>query len=802
MSAEFSQKPYTSIAFPYIGFYGMRNSWDNNGTTLFLQSPRRTSGHLYPSSNGIELYAKGRKLLMNGGSPWYAENMAPSDQVSEYDAYNAYFGESSSYNRNTVIVDNNSQSKSEFNGIVGTPEIFNYPLNNMWHSSDNFDYVSADYDGGYGADKASAVHNRQVTYIKAHDMFVVADTVTNNEEGINECSQIWNFMPYLTDETDGISVDGFSEDEVTYDNTERAIKTTDTDGANVFLYNFYPENLKYVKYYGYKGEEGYRGFYSNSFGRRYPKVDMHVSWEEKGKSIPVLTLIETSENTASKITGIEDLSYSDPSGGYSGFKITTADGAVWCYSGNEAREYNIDSISIFAKSVIYEEGSGRIIVTGAVGYDNESFEGIIQNGSVIINEEIGVPGGFEWNESGCPEYNITSDIPAVSNAKITGNPYFGGTLSLEYDFSAAGDDDSIIAWYRSTDCKNWSIISGADKSEYTIGRYKSSSAAYYYRAAVKPKNGNSVGKIVYTEPTVLCGYFFDGFEDETTGEIYSYGSRNEDGENFSVTAATETEGENSFLRLHYSGVGKESQKSDPYIRRFWKKADELISYQMRVRIHGSYSYANFSFAGITLAVVDNTKLEADEWNSVKCIINPCRYEINGVPAMSWYYAYKSDNNSEWTVSDINYFTEEQYEKVLNNGADNRFYTNLGHNKITTEEYIDIDDYALLPVVSVGEVKRETEYNSENDRVSYTVKVTNNDPANERAVTIITAAYENGKLVGVSPYEITLEPNEVNAVNAELFVSKQEADREVKCFIFDGFDTLRPLYTHFSGMDYR
>jgi hypothetical protein len=41
---------------------------------------------------------------MNGGSPWYAENMAPSDQVGEYDEYNAYFGSSSSYNRNTVII--------------------------------------------------------------------------------------------------------------------------------------------------------------------------------------------------------------------------------------------------------------------------------------------------------------------------------------------------------------------------------------------------------------------------------------------------------------------------------------------------------------------------------------------------------------------------------------------------------------------------------------------------------------------------------------------------------------------------
>jgi len=798
MSTEFSKKPYTSIAFPYIGFYSMRNSWEADGTNLFLQSSRRTAGHLYPSSNAVELYAKGRKLLMNGGNPWYAMNQAPSDQASEYDAYNAYFGETSSYNRNTVIINNNSQSKSEFNNVIGSPKIFNYTSDNLWHSSDNFDYVSSDYDGGYGEDKASAVHNRQVAYVKAIDMFVVADTVIKGEEGINDCSQIWNFMPYLTVENDGISVEGFAEDEVIYDSSERVIKTTDEDGANVFLYNFYPENLKYVKYYGYKGEEGYRGFYSNSFGRRYPKVDMHVSWEEKGKSIPLLTLIETSDNTTSKITEFEDLSYSDSSGGYSGFKITTADDSVWCYFGNEAKEYNIDGVNIFAKSVIYEQNSRKIIVTGADGYDKENFEGTVENGRIIINDVIGVPTDFEWNESGCPEYNAADNIPAISNAKITGNPYFGGTLKLEYDYNGENTDEPIIAWYCSTDCKSWSVISGADKSEYTIPRYGTSSKQYYYRAALKLNNT----KLAYTEPTVLCGYFFDDFENETTGEIYSYGSYSSGSKNFTVTADTKTEDNNSFLRLHYSGRGQVNQKSNPYIRRYWKKADELISYQMRIRIHGSYSYANFSFAGIDIVKFDNKNLEADKWNNVKCIINPCRYKINGVPAMSWYYAYKSDDDDNWTVSDVNYFTEEQYEKVENNGDDNRFYTNFGNNIFKTEEYIDIDDYGILPVVSVGEIKRDTQYNSENDKVSYMVKVTNNDPVNERTVAITTAAYENKKLIGVSPYEITLKANEVKTVNAELFVSKQEADREVKCFIFDGIESLRPICAHFCGKDYR
>ncbi len=802
LPAKFSERPYTSIAFPYIGFYSMRSSWDKDGTNLFMQTPRRTSGHLYPSNNGIELYAKGRMLLMNGGPPWYAENMAPSDQVDEYDEYNAYFGESSSYNRNTVIINNKSQSKSEFNNAVGTTRTFDYTLDNLWHTSDSFDYLSSDYDGGYGSDKASAVHTRQIVYIKSLDMFVTADTVVNDDEEINECSQIWNFVPYINDTNNNVHVNGFSEDEVTYDSTKRFIKTADSDGSNVFLYNFYPENLEYTKYYGYKGEEGYRGFYANGFARRYPKVDMHVSWEEKGKGIPVLTLIEASDNTSSKITSVEDLSYADTSGGYSGFKLISENETVLCYFAANTESFSVGDAVINAKAVVYQKNANKLIAVGAQGYSSENFEGYIENGEVKVLYEIGIPSGFSWSEENTPVYSYVNTVPSVSDVKIEGNPYFGGTLEVMYDYNGEGTDKSMIQWYRSTDCKTWNIISGEHKKQYTIPRYNTKSVMYYYKAAVKPKSSKELeGKIVYSEPTTLCGNFFDDFENETTGDIYSYGAYTDAGKNFKVTVGTVTEAENTFLRLSYSGIGKANQKSNPFIRRYWKTADGLVSYQMRIRLHGDDCVASFSFADVTLASMTGKSRKQDEWYTVKCIINPSKYEIEGVPAMSWYYAYKTDSESEWTTSKILYFAEDKYDKVAANGNDNRFYLDLGRATAESEQYIDIDDYALLPLVSVEDISRKTEFNTESDEISYTLTLKNNDPVNERSRDVAVCAYENDKLVGVKIEKVTLQPNEDKTVNVTVSAAKQTADRMVKCLILESCDTLRPIYTHLKGFDY-
>ena len=804
-SADFSAKSYTSIAFPYIGFYAMRNSWDSDGTNLFIQTPRRTVGHLYPSNNGIELYAKGRLLLMNGGAPWYSKNMAPADQASEFEEYTSYFGETSSYNRNTVIINNNSQNKTEFNGVTGNPALFNYTLNNLWHTSDSFDYIASDYDGGYGSDKASTIHNRAVTYLKDIDMFVVADTVRNNEEEIKECSQIWNFMPYLQKSTDGVDAEGFNEDEVSYDSEQRWIKTTDEDGSNVFLYNFYPEELEYKKYYGYKGEDGYKGFYGAGVGsRRYPKVDMYVNWSEKGKSIPLLTLIETSDNTNSKINSFEDLSYSDTSGGYSGFRISTSDATICCYFSDTKRILPFEGFSLTAKSALYNESTGRIIVIGADGYIYENFEGTVANGVITPITEIGTPSEFSWNSDDTPNYGENKTAPVAENVTITGNACFAGTMQINYDIANLnGDEDtSMIQWYRSEDCKNWDIISGATQNEYTVPYYHSAIKAYYYMAAVKPKTSDGrVGDIVYSNPTPICQYLYNDFENGNAGEVYNVGTHESDTKNFKTSKEIIEENGNKFLRISYSGKGIPNGTSQPYIRRFWKTFNEISTYKVRVRFNGE-SAAAVTFGVAMESISKKNGYLPDTWYDIVCTINPTENEIDGMPAMSYYVSYKADGDAEWTSKELKYFTESQYETVLKNGTDNRSYVSFGSNEKETEGYVDIDDMAAVAVVSVENISRNTTYNENSDQIAYTVSFKNNDSINNRSRDLIVCAYEGGRLVGVKPETVDLEPNEERTVTLSLTSPKQEQDREVKCFIWEKVNNLKPMYKQIIGYDYK
>ncbi len=804
--AVFSKKNYTSIAFPYIGFYVMRNSWEQDGTNLFMQTPRRTAGHLYPSNNGIELYAKGRLLLMNSGAPWYAKNMAPADQADEFEQYTEYFGESSSYNKNTVIIDNKSQSKTEFDGVTGNPALFNYTLNNLWHTSDTFDYLSSDYDGGYGSDKATTVHSRAVTYIKDMDMFIVADTVRNNEEEIKSCSQIWNFMPYLKKDTDGVDAGGFTENEVIFDSEKRYIKTADTNGANVFLYNFYPEELEYAKYYGYKGEDGYKGFYGPEVGsRRYPKVDMHVKWNEKGKSIPLLTLIETSDNTESQITAFEDLSYSDESGGYSGFKMSTGEKNVYCYFSNYKRKLPFNNFVLTAKSAVYEESTGKIIVMGADGYDCENFEGTVENGVITPIIEIGVPSGFSWTSVDIPDYSINQTVPIAENVTVTGNACFAGTLKINYDFidSKGAEDASMIQWYYSEDCKDWKLLSDERGKEYTIPYYNSLCTPYYYMAAVKPKTADGrIGQIVYSEPTTICAYVYNDFENSNPGEVYNTGTYVNGQKNHTTAKEIKEENGNRYIRLKYSGIGCSTQASCPYIRRFWKNFDELVSYKMRVRFGGECVKICVTFGTVLESISKTNGYSEDTWYDITCVINPTEWEIDGMPAMSYYFSYKADGDNEWINKELKYFTSEECGKVLNNGDDNRSYIYFGSNEKTMEEYADIDNLAALPVVWVKSITKNTAYGEYSDEINYSVKLKNNDALNKRARTAVVCAYENGKLVNVKSERIILNPNEEKTLNVILRTLKQEQDRTVKCLILDNLNNLKPVYNHITGFDYK
>ncbi len=810
-----TDKNFTSIAFPYIGFYSMRSGWGENDTSLFMQSPRRTSGHLYPSSNGIELYAKGRLMLMNGGNPWYSKNMAPADQAAEFDRYNEYFGENSTMNRNTVVVDGAPQNNGNYDGKMGTPKAFTDTVGNMWHTSDSFDYVSSDYDGGYGK-VYGYKHNRQVIYVKDIDMNIISDSVSSINDTA-KCEAIWNFEPYLTKENDGTDVNGFAENEVEYDENEKTVKTSDSDNSNLFMYQFYPEQITYKKYYGYKGEDGYKGFYANNFGRRYPKVDIHTEWTENGKQIPLVTLMETSFDTSSVITEKNDLSVNQNGKSYSGFGIKTQDCEVIYFSGNSVCEYPVtDGFSIKAKSVTAVKKSGKIkiLAIGARDCEFENFEAELADNQLINFREIGIPSDFSWNGNE-PSYGDLKQKETLSNVKIKGMPYFGSTLTAEYEYS--GNDENLkFQWYSSTDNKSWELINGASEKNYYIPNYNINSVPKYYTVLVKDSCNTA-----FAYPTEASHGYFDDFESGKMTAIYNDGSDNTNGNSYSIKKEAVTENGNTFLRFDYDdfdgtgagGIGFQHGKSDVYLNRWWKPVDTLCVEQVSFRINGNIAKVMLSFMKTLLEINGNGQInyyssdgngsfkdvytiEQNKWYTVKCLINPTEESIGGIPAKSYKFAVKAKDEESWTVSEIYSLPDGDYSlnglsnsMTQNDGKGNRFYIYMGSKSERSKNTVDIDDLAVIPVVSIEQTDYFVEYGEKSDTVNCRIDLKNNDATQQHDKTVAAAVYENDALKGIKLYNTALGEDEEKELLCSVGVEPQNSDRCVKCFIFDDFAAL-------------
>ena len=72
----------------------MRSGWDkqNDIYLAFINAPR-ARGHKSPNSNAVDITAYCRKMIVSGGTPWYAASNAPASQVAEFDQFDKYFGE-------------------------------------------------------------------------------------------------------------------------------------------------------------------------------------------------------------------------------------------------------------------------------------------------------------------------------------------------------------------------------------------------------------------------------------------------------------------------------------------------------------------------------------------------------------------------------------------------------------------------------------------------------------------------------------------------------------------------------------
>jgi hypothetical protein len=432
---------FTSIAFPYAGYYVLRSGWDKDDTHCFLQNARRMgpAGHLYPSNNSIELITKRRNMIMGGGWPYYKKWLAPDEFKEGWMQYNDYMGESSTLNRSTVVVDGLSQIKrsGSFYRYSDVPDL--QPIRARWLDSDLFSYTEGLYDGGYLTRRLKVNENRgnsrinipptkgidhlrQVIMVKPLDLIILSDKVSMPADSKHILTQQWCFPPFLQKDTDGIEVPGFKEHEVVYSEKDKSIETRDPSGPNVFLKSFASYHLTYKKYFGHKGGDGYRGWYSSgATSKMWPKVDMHINWVGNMTQPPLATLISTSNHLENPLHDINDLS-TDTS---SGFSITKDGKNAVFHSAECPTGFRYKSIELTAQLALLIQDENQLhglvvdcnhfSINGEVQkLEGPSFAFSVLDEALINTRAITEPVSFKWAEGKngvYPEYHLPESNP-------------------------------------------------------------------------------------------------------------------------------------------------------------------------------------------------------------------------------------------------------------------------------------------------------------------------------------------------------------------------------------------------------
>jgi hypothetical protein len=402
---------FTSVAFPYSGYYAQRRDWAWDSPYLFMTNVRPTRGHQAMDNLAIEVHAYGRPLLVQGGPPPYGLKFLAPDKRADASKIEAYFNEESSYKFNTVIVDGYSQTRTAKAGVTPYEE----PVPGRWHATAAFDLMEGKYALGYGIRANSArvdfsvAHQRRVIHVRDLSCWVITDTMHAQDEQEHEYTQIWKFPPWRgSDDGANTPVCGFTPDQVRFG--DGSIRTVDPAGPNLWLYQFSNQELTYTKRVG--ETDPYRGWYARFLGDLISAVDMHSTWKARGTSV-VTTLLWPTQVGAPPIKSFGD-------GGAERVQAATAfsavlrDGVTLAFAESAAGPRRLEAAGIgITGEMLLVTRHGRSVkglVLGCTEWTDGrvritppelDFEFVCRpEGGFEVVSPIEMPSGFQWKSTG------------------------------------------------------------------------------------------------------------------------------------------------------------------------------------------------------------------------------------------------------------------------------------------------------------------------------------------------------------------------------------------------------------------
>ncbi|MEX0330610.1 MAG: heparinase II/III family protein [Puniceicoccaceae bacterium] len=189
---ELSNPPVTSYFYPHSRVGIMRSDWTPQANYLYFDMGPWGDNHMNQDQLSVEVSAKGRHFLINGGKWRYTT----SDPDAEWMPLAKYFKATESYN--CVLVNGYGQTFGDAEGrMVTTPE---------------HDYADGIFSAGFGEEVPGrdeklfrerglstlmenrlpgVTHSRQVFFAKPHG-WIIRDTIEG--PGITHADQLWHFF--------------------------------------------------------------------------------------------------------------------------------------------------------------------------------------------------------------------------------------------------------------------------------------------------------------------------------------------------------------------------------------------------------------------------------------------------------------------------------------------------------------------------------------------------------------------------------------------------------------------------------
>ena len=182
--------PKTSHPFPYAGYYAMRSGWDEAANYLCFDAGPLGYGHVHQDKLNVVLWSYGREILFDGGGGSY--------ERSQWRSY-----ATRTFSHNTILVGGLPQRRQTRDRWAN---VSSEPINAHWESTDTHDFAAGIYDQGYGKeDHRPVTHVRRVLFIKP-DMFLIADTLTPQENTEHTYQARWHLMTTSTETDDKMSI--------------------------------------------------------------------------------------------------------------------------------------------------------------------------------------------------------------------------------------------------------------------------------------------------------------------------------------------------------------------------------------------------------------------------------------------------------------------------------------------------------------------------------------------------------------------------------------------------------------------